>query len=233
MMKCELASELIIDRLTGNLSGSEEKELSAHLDSCDSCREAAKQLRTTWLDLGRLSVPSPRSDGLKRLSGRLSVGRIASPRRVVISRVAIAASLGVAILIGYVTGRTASPPASESVAGSEFMFLLREPAQPLEELVTADITEIVREYQDWATDLARAGQLIGARKLADEPDLWLVGTSGNRSGPNLNTWPRISGYFVVAAADLNAAITIARNSPHLKYGGAIEVRSIDMVAGGN
>ena len=37
----------------------------------------------------------------------------------------------------------------------------------------------------------------------------------------------VSGFFIVRAADDPAAIAIARESPHLRYGGSILVRRIE------
>jgi hypothetical protein len=36
----------------------------------------------------------------------------------------------------------------------------------------------------------------------------------------------VSGFFLVEAVNLDAAEAIARTSPHLEYGGSIEIRPI-------
>jgi hypothetical protein len=44
--------------------------------------------------------------------------------------------------------------------------------------------------------------------------------------PDLADAPFISGYFLVQVPDADAALDAARRSPHLKYGGTIEIRAI-------
>ena len=59
-MKCDRASEKLIDDLTGNLSETESDELAQHLVTCAACRREADELRGLWTDLGRVPVRNSR-----------------------------------------------------------------------------------------------------------------------------------------------------------------------------
>ena len=100
-------------------------------------------------------------------------------------------------------------------------------------MISTDVTQIVAEYRAWANQLSEKRQLIDAQKLEDEPELWIAGLSGARVTARVDTWPRISGFYLVRASNLEAAILLARDSPHLRYGGAIEVHTIDQLPGDN
>ena len=45
-------------------------------------------------------------------------------------------------------------------------------------------------------------------------------------GPYSETKELVGGYYVIEAADYAEAIEIAKTSPHLRFGGRIEVREI-------
>ncbi len=227
-MKCELAKELIVDDLTGDLASDQAEELRVHLDTCDQCGVEAQRLRATWSDLGELAVPKPGLDGVASLTRRLTGAGNRRPMRSNRTQLAVAAFVILALLVGYQTGRiTREPVQPVSAAGSEFLLLLWEPAQAPGGSDIPDEPALVEEYTAWADVLAGQGRLVGAEKLADDPGVWLAGGAAARTGPDPGAWPNIGGYFVITAADLDSAIEIARQSPHLKYGGAIEVRLID------
>ena len=227
-MKCETAKELIVDDLTGDLSADQAEELRVHLDTCEQCGAEAQRLRATWSDLGELTVPEPGPAGVagltRQLAGRGNRQRSPFNR----TRLAVAAFVMLALLAGYQTGRiTREPVQPDFTARSEYLLLLWEPAQVLGGPAIPSEPALFEEYTAWADLLAGQGRLVGAEKLTDDPAVWLAGVAANRSGPDPGAWPNIGGYFVITAADLDSAIELARQSPHLKYGGAIEVRLID------
>jgi hypothetical protein len=139
-------------------------------------------------------------------------GLIASRRRFVFAG-AIAASL----LFGFLAGALAFRPATAPSHGREFLLLLHagtESTNPGD----LEIQRRVGEYTAWARQLHHDGRLLGADKLKD--DLTAIGPGGGSGDP-------IEGYFRVTAKDPAEAMAIARNSPHLKYGGWIELREVD------
>ena len=86
----------------------------------------------------------------------------------------------------------------------------------------------VQEYSAWAGHLAESGKFVAGDELgSDGRSLWLE--SGQVSAGAVMSDAqrgRLTGYFIVAAPTLEDATTLARECPHLKYGGTVEVRPI-------
>ena len=81
----------------------------------------------------------------------------------------------------------------------------------------------VREYVLWAGQAHERGQLVGGEKLAREALL----LEGNES---MHEAGEIGGFFLIRARGVDEAVRIARDSPHLRYGGTIELRAIEVTA---
>jgi len=81
------------------------------------------------------------------------------------------------------------------------------------------------EYAAWAGKLRSERHLVSAARL-DDPRPSLAATAGTIALTSESTGPGVSGFFLIAARDENEALALARESPHLKYGGSIEVRHL-------
>ncbi|MGH7720380.1 MAG: zf-HC2 domain-containing protein [Gemmatimonadaceae bacterium] len=230
-MNCDQAATLLVDNVAGNLDAASAEELRAHLKDCPACRGEEQELRTLWTALGRLPTPAPRPDAPARFA-RASQDAVIrrrgwrAPRRLVVAG-AIAASFLGGIALGRIMPNDSTSPGSEAgvtgapESGGRFLLLLHETPTT----TTPDEAEgrrRVAEYTAWAGALSRRGLLVGAEKLADDGGRWL--TSGNVDRP-----AAIGGYFVVRAGSYEEALGIARECPHFKYGGEIEVRAIERV----
>ena len=131
---------------------------------------------------------------------------------------ALAAAAAVALFAaGLIVGeRRGGAPAADG--GLQRYVLLLYDAPDEAAMTPADMERRVSEYRDWARDVRRRGGRIEGEKLEDE---------AVRLGPAEPAAGRpLGGYFVVSAADEAAALAVARSCPHLKHGGAIEVRAI-------
>jgi hypothetical protein len=87
----------------------------------------------------------------------------------------------------------------------------------------ADSTEAlarVREYGAWAGDLAREGRLVSAGELAPG------GIAVHADGRAPADAGGVSGYFLIRAGSAAEAERLAGQSPHLRYGGTVVVRSV-------
>ena len=143
-------------------------------------------------------------------------------------RRAVAAAAAVLIFItGAVVGsRWKSSPTTRS---SKFMLVLRTGTEGARPRSNEQIMSTVREYGKWAGDLRRQGINVDGEKL--KPDVRVLRAvdghtvSETRAATDPET---IGGYFVIEAADYQQALRIAEGCPHLKYGGFIEVRQIDL-----
>ncbi len=58
-MTCRRAEELFSDHREGTLAPPIERELSAHLDTCDECQGLHRTFQEVTEALGALSVPAP------------------------------------------------------------------------------------------------------------------------------------------------------------------------------
>ena len=135
---------------------------------------------------------------------------------------ALAASI-LLFLGGLALGRRGATEPAPTLP--QYLLLLYEgpeyhPAPPGRE------AERVREYGAWAEARADRGELVAGEELAAEPDL-VIGTDGRvttvRSGAGQ---PKLTGFFVIRAADGGRALEIARSCPHVRYGGSIVIRPI-------
>jgi hypothetical protein len=136
-----------------------------------------------------------------------------------------AAAAAVLLVAGGLIGRALAPGGSvdapggriaTSSAGSQFLLLLRgeEPDR------TRPAERLVEEYGAWAGRLAEAGVLVSAEAL-DSTSRWVPGEAVTDPGST-----SVSGYFLVQAPSDDSAVAIARASPHVRYGGLVEIRRI-------
>ena len=79
---------------------------------------------------------------------------------------------------------------------------------------------IAAEYGRWAAAQRDAGRPVSGERLSSEAVL-VEPTRTSR------TVAEVEGFFIISAANLDDAATIARNSPHVQRGGRIIVRPIN------
>jgi hypothetical protein len=217
-MKCEHAIDLIVDSLMDSLDEAQQRELSAHLQTCASCAAEADRMKEVWVGLGRLRVPAASPRAAFDLGRRLSTARSRRPAVPLLAAAAVAFLMlgGVA---GFLARGGASPAGGSSPEGSAFLLLVR--GDDARQAVPG--AALVAEYAAWADSLAGEGRLLGANKLTDEPGRWISGAPAG----DPRTRSDVSGYFVVVAADYAEAVEIARTSPHIRYGGTFEIRQVE------
>jgi len=235
-MDCERVREEFVERLTGTLDPERSKVIDEHLAGCAACRAETERLRELWTELGTLRVPA--ATGAAGRVERLVDARSATVRptapsggsRLAVSAVALAASL----LIGVFVGQQWNTGASSVVATTQpekerYVLLLHGPARtspstPAQAAADSVAEQaIVAEYRAWAIGLRNSGALVLAEKLADDP-LTLLSARGETQMPR-NTSDELGGFFLIQA-DSAEAFRIARECPHLKHGGTVQVRRI-------
>jgi hypothetical protein len=131
---------------------------------------------------------------------------------------ALAAALAAFYAGISVSDRGAGRPAGGSGAARQspterYMLLLYEDAAYRAPATPEEQAARVAEYVGWAEDLRERGIDIEGEELAPE------GGPEGRLGI-------LSGYFLIAAPDADAAAAIARTSPHVRHGGTVVVRRI-------
>lgn len=113
-------------------------------------------------------------------------------------------------------------PEGPAAAGGRYVLLLREgPSYRAAPTPEAE-RDRVAEYAGWARGLSSAGRFVDGEKLSMEERVAAPPEAGSAddAGP-------ISGYFVIEAGSYEEAVRIARESPHVRHGGVVEVRPIE------
>ncbi len=111
----------------------------------------------------------------------------------------------------------------------QFLLLLHGPPSPPPGSPAASdsaVAAIVARYAAWADTLQMRDQLVLAEKLEDGTGRWL-GPAPAGSAPASD----IGGFYLVRARSYDEAESIASRSPHLAYGGTIELRAIEETGG--
>lgn len=112
----------------------------------------------------------------------------------------------------------------------KFILLLHEDQGQFAENTHDEMMRIVKEYGAWAGKMREQNRLAGGEKLADGDGKVLRPKSGKivvTDGPYSESKEVVGGYFMITAKDYAEACEVAKDCPHLKYGGRIEVRQID------
>lgn len=198
--------------LEETLQDAERSELEQHVAACPHCARTLRRMR-----LGHSAARTWKSGGAaparleRRLRASLTPVRTRSPARAAMA--ALAAFL--AGLFGYFLGARAAAPTAPAT-GPAFALFFEErdwpPSAPLDRAGYAEHAQRLRADDAW----------IAGEKLTDDAG-WLVQSDGSAVRPrDIN----FSGWFLVRAPDYDAAIAIARSSPHRRFGGVL-VRQIE------
>lgn len=233
MTNCEQIRERAVDALTQDTALP--AEVTAHLRDCAECRREVGELESLWMDLARLSVPAGSDQAIERIAAALhsEAPKLKREESTIMKVTWLAAAALAGILVGGVGATTLiDKPAEQPVVaaaptpdagGKMYLLLLHESTARAADFTTAQMDSIVAEYGAWAGRLHDQNRLVSAEKLADDDGRWL-----SPSGPVLaDRSEHVSGFFLVRAANYDEAVSIANASPHLKYGGTIEVREIE------
>ena len=151
-------------------------------------------------------------DDWRRLTrgGRAETGRGGRALRVAAAVALLAA--------GWGAGRLTAPPGGDGAPGAAYMLLLWEGAtfEPSE-----DPGGHAPEYVAWARTVASAGVPIDGEELGGARS-W-IGPGGASGTPVDAGELRLGGYFIVGVGDSTAAVELAREHPHVRHGGWVEV----------
>lgn len=94
------------------------------------------------------------------------------------------------------------------------------------QLSPAEMEATIRRYSEWAQKLRAEGRLVEAEGL-DSGGRVLDASSGSvvvTDGPFAEAKEIVGGFYLIHAASLDEAASIARECPALGYGGLVEVR---------
>ena len=121
------------------------------------------------------------------------------------------------------TPQTANAPAVEK----QYMLLLYTKAGGGAAPAGDALQAMIEEYRQWGQTLAEQGRLVGAEKLKGSGCMMQGNEIAELKAPPAGSRV-LGGYFLIRAADLPHAQELAATHPHLKYGGEIEIRPLDL-----
>ncbi len=188
--------------------------------------ELTAQERDALRRLPRDAAPPP---GLEQatVTALTARGLLRRRRRRLDARLALAAAL-LLFAGGLALGRFGGPMAPVPPADGRPRFALFLYEGPEYDQPAPDgMRQRVAEYVAWARAERTDGAVEGGEKLKDEDDV-AVGPDGFTGGvPPAPGQSRLTGYFLIRAADQRSALEIARTCPHVRYGGRIVIREIE------
>ena len=114
----------------------------------------------------------------------------------------------------------------------KYMLLLHDNPASFADVSPEQMQKVIEKYMAWGDRLRQDGQMHAGDKLTDEPGKVVRRRDGQvrvTDGPYSETKEVLGGYYIIEAASYDQAIERSRDCPHLEYGGAIEVRQVDMI----
>ena len=103
----------MLDMLGGHVQADEQESLLAHVAQCSNCQQRLNELRQTWDDLGALKIDTSGVDLLENLTSAIHHRSWHVDFLSIRGLTRIAASILLAAVIGYVTGRFSTQKSTE------------------------------------------------------------------------------------------------------------------------
>lgn len=132
-----------------------------------------------------------------------------------------AAAAVLVFFAGHEVGRRGGAAPAD---GPQFMLLLYED-ESYDAPAPGRESERASEYGAWAAMVSESGLAIDGDELL-EGGVTLSGSGGLAAleqGVPVTTAGRLAGYFIVSGTDLDEAVGVARDTPHLRHGGRVAV----------
>lgn len=113
---------------------------------------------------------------------------------------------------------------------ARFLLLLRDNPADFESLSPGEMQRLIENYRDWTDRLAEQGVLELGEKLKDTGARHLArgGKVTVQDGPFTELKDVVSGLFILRAPDMETALKLTADSPHLAHG-SIELRELEEV----
>lgn len=106
-----------------------------------------------------------------------------------------------------------------------FMILIREDINRMNELDEADFQAELHLYTNWVEDMSKTGNYLSGDPLRPE-GRYLLKDSVLSDGPFIESKEAISGYILIKAKDLDEAVVLGQKCPVFQFGGALEIRPV-------
>ena len=107
----------------------------------------------------------------------------------------------------------------------QFLILLYDDPSEWLKVSPEEMQKAIEKYRDWMhKPFTKDG-----KRLGDDPGRVIRSENGKpraTDGPYSETKEVLGGYYLIEAADYDAAVALALEHPHLEYGGTLEVRQL-------
>lgn len=125
------------------------------------------------------------------------------------------------IAVSFIIGKRSATMPDDETKNLYAMFLYNN------NISGDDEEQKINEYHKWLMNLQAQGKTAKGDKLEDNG--MFVNKTANQIAINnveFNNSEFISGYFIIEAADYDEMLAIAKECPHVKYGGKVQIRKI-------
>lgn len=112
----------------------------------------------------------------------------------------------------------------------KFMLLLHDDEAAWFEMSEAEQGEVIAQHTAYSQALEKAGVMTGGEPLDAAASAKVVRGASVQDGPYADTKEQLGGFYVIEAADMDAAIGWAKQCP-ISPAGAVEVRPIPNLDG--
>ena len=113
---------------------------------------------------------------------------------------------------------------------AKFALLLKHAPDRYAGLSEDDYMAVIKDYVAWIEKATADGIYAGGHKLASRAGRTVSATDNGidvHDSPFTELAEILGGFMVIEAADLDAAVDIARDHPHLVHNQSMEIRQID------
>lgn len=111
----------------------------------------------------------------------------------------------------------------------KYLCLIYDEEKKLQAMTKSEMDGLMQEYFAFTHDIQGSGHLLGGNDLQPVRNATTVrvraGKVSTTDGPFAETKEQLGGYYLIEAADLNAAIQVAARIPSARLG-CIEVRPV-------
>jgi hypothetical protein len=110
----------------------------------------------------------------------------------------------------------------------KFMILIYETDATSGKLGPEETQKVFEKYAAWAKSLSDKGVFLGSERLTPAGRILRKSDKQLRihDGPFTESKEVFGGYWAIDVASFEEAVECCRNSPHLDYGGMLEIREI-------
>lgn len=118
---------------------------------------------------------------------------------------------------------------------AKFAILLNHEPDRYHDLAEDEYFSIIKDYVAWVEATTAKGLYIGGNKLKDEAGKLLTRSNDpdNKRGFDLHDSPFmeasevLGGFMMIEADNMDAALTLVADHPHLKHNSSLEIREVD------